>query len=133
MVTTHVLVHVKVFSLVKYCIIKAVNPVIRSKFERELRIIFLYFKEFSFYFLIFSLIILLGTSILFIWLLKISKCEMNSNWTEALKYMTIFLLGVVFHPFILSLATGLILTSLTLIIIFFPFVLIAYSKYERLI
>ena len=85
MVTTHVLVHVKVFSLVKYCIIKAVNPVIRSKFERELRIIFLYFKEFSFYFLIFSLIILFGTSILFIWLLKISKCEMNSNWTEALK------------------------------------------------
>ena len=131
MVITRGLAPVKVFSLVSYLLMIANNPVIRSFFNRKMREFFLYSINFFKYFFIIIGFICFGSTIVAIMLIKSYRSELNNNWIEAIKFISIFFLSIIFQPLILSLCLGIIIIAFSIMVMFFPFLLLMYSKYNR--
>ena len=123
-------VHVKDINLVINHFIKANNPILRSRFSRNMRLIFLITKAILKYFFIVLGILCFGTSILAI-IMQLSLRTSSNKFVKVFNSVSIFSLGIVYHPFFLSISLLLLTIAMILFIVLFPYVLLIYLKQKR--
>jgi hypothetical protein len=89
---------------------------------------FLYVKELFIYLFILLGFLIFGSGIIAVIVLHKSIRYHDNVFVEILKYVTTFMFGIVFQPFLLGVTICLLTILLALLILFFPLVLLIYFK-----